>query len=129
MRIFLLQLLILFQACQQQTAYKIEGPWQMDSTLHFYNQFQYSEAGDEKIIYHYLSDTLVISNAVGKKVLGYELEKDSLKWLDPKGAVTLSAFQILSLKSNQMVLKEALNPMYAQKNQSRYQLYYFSRMR
>ncbi|WPP49192.1 hypothetical protein [Catalinimonas niigatensis] len=125
MRTFLL-LLFLCQACQQPE-YSIEGGWRVDSTLHYYNRFQYSEAGDEEIIYLYQADTLVISKADEEKEMRYVIEKDTLKWLDAGRTQTLSVFQILSLDSRHMILKEDLKPLYTQPNQQRYRQYYFSR--
>lgn len=122
----LLFFLLLCQACQQPE-YSIEGSWQMDSTLHYYNHFQYSQADDEKMIYLYTADTLLISKAAEKKTISYALEEDTLKWLNPERTQALSVFQILSLNSSHMILKEVLKPLYTQPDQQRYRIYYFSR--
>ncbi len=106
----------------------IEGSWQMDSTLHYYNHFQYLETGDEKVFYHYKADTLIISKAEEVKAIGYVLEQDTLKWFDQSRKQITSAFQVLTLKPNCMILRETLKPLYEQPNQQRYRQYYFSRI-
>jgi hypothetical protein len=128
MRTFLLFLMLLCQACQQYNTYMIEGQWQLDSSLHYYNHFQYSEVGDKQIIYHYTADTLVIFKANEKKEIRYEIDRDTLKWLEPNSKQTISDFQIISLQPNSMILREALKPLYSQPNQFRYRQYYYSRV-
>lgn len=100
----------------------------MDSTLHYYNHFHYSEAGDEKVIYHYKADTLVISKAAEEKAIGYVLKQDTLKWLGSERTQIISTFQVLDLQPGRMILREVLKPLYTQPNQQRYRQYYFSRL-
>ncbi|MEK6479010.1 hypothetical protein WJR50_15795 [Catalinimonas sp. 4WD22] len=120
---------MLFQSCHQYDAHGIEGHWQLDSIHHFYNHFHYTEIGDQARQYQYSENKLRIIQANNKLEMLYEIQQDTLKWMATHDEKNISKYQIISLKQNNMILKEELKPLFSQSNQSRYQLYYFSRLR
>jgi hypothetical protein len=120
--------------CTQQSSDKKEliiGSWKTDSVYTFYNGFGFTRKDTEEIpLQHYQADgKLKMTRDDESRFFFYSMPvTDSLiqKTLDNKN---LGRYKIILLDENRLILKIAKSPLFTGKNQERFEVRYFSRIK
>ncbi|UBM59148.1 hypothetical protein LAG90_00550 [Marinilongibacter aquaticus] len=127
----ILSLSIWASSCEHQANKQdLIGAWKVDSTFTFYNGFSYTQTDEG-------SDWA--TNVYGEDGMMKEIKYGSYQsyrfWIKTPDTLMLeasqggrnSAFAILKLNKNQLVLRKDKQPIFPGRNQTRYEIRYFSR--
>ncbi|HEY8934933.1 MAG TPA: hypothetical protein VIM65_06910 [Cyclobacteriaceae bacterium] len=109
----------------------IVGSWKTDSVYTYYNGFGFTRTDmEETPLQHYQADgKLKMTREDETRFFFYSLPAtDSLiqQTLDRKN---LGSFKILLLDENKLILKKIKSPLFSGKNQERFEVRYFSRIK
>jgi hypothetical protein len=122
---------IFFHSCQNQRAPKLIGAWQIDSVFDFYNGFTFMDTNPTpREVHVYQPDKTMLRQGMGEeKIYYYELEGANLFIRDLPNSTVRNEQEIIRLDSTQLVLRKNKKPQFEGKNQVRYEIRYFSRLR
>ncbi len=129
--VFVISLIAFFGACQSpQPSEKILGAWKVDSTYNFYNGFDFTEqenGADWAILLYEDKGTVkeIKFNTYQEHHFEF-VRNDSMVFKNESGKV-VSSFRLKFVDDDHLILRKDKAPVYAGKNQKRYELRYFSR--
>jgi hypothetical protein len=122
--------ILLIQCTQADKNSLLLGTWKTDSVYTFYNGFGFTKYDfEEEPLHHYqVNDRLVMTREGESRFFSYRIQNDSLVYgkSDKEGS---EKFRILKLDAYQLIVRKDLDPIFPGKNQQRYVIRYFSRMK
>lgn len=115
--------------CNKPEKERLLGKWKLDSAQYHYNNFFHSSTGwYQEEIYEYLPTDEVIVSAVNAYLKIPYLYKDKeIHYLKANGE-TEEIYEIIKLDQRELVLKVENTPLFQGKNQTRYEIRYFSKI-
>ncbi|WP_209332453.1 hypothetical protein [Lunatimonas salinarum] len=127
-RFICLLLLWMTFACDHTNTEHLIGKWRLDSVQYHYNNFSHSSSGwYQEETYEYLpTDELIVSAVNAYMKIPYKITKGEIHHLNQLGQ-TEEIYSILKLSKEMLVLKVENTPLFEGKQQSRYEIRYFSR--
>ena len=109
----------------------LQGSWKSDSIYTFYNGFGFTrhDVEDEPLI-HYQSDgTLKMTKGKESRAFSYRVQDNDSLLHSNRNEQILEKFLIVKLDQDKLVLKKGMRPIFRGKNQERYEIWYFSKVK
>ncbi|ULQ53277.1 hypothetical protein [Flavihumibacter fluvii] len=135
MKYFLYALLLMmtaspfFSACNASTETGIIGSWRIDSIYDNYNGFSFTNRDPSpREVYEYRPDNTVLRKGMGEEKLYFYKVKDTILTLSVNNTSPGDDFTILHIDRQQLAIKKNKKPLFPGKNQTRYEVRYFSRI-
>jgi hypothetical protein len=122
---------VIFIQCSNKDLSDLHGTWKLDSMYNFYNGFGHTSFDVQDFPRHQYQDggQLTMTKDQEVRYFTYEIHPpDTLMHRRPDGKVIEKSI-ILSVNQTQLVLKKELSPVFKGKNQYRYEVKYFSRVK
>ncbi|KYP15167.1 MAG: hypothetical protein A1D16_00390 [Flavihumibacter sp. CACIAM 22H1] len=119
------------ESCQNKSNPELAGAWQIDSVFDFYNGFTFMDTHPTpREVHVYQADKTMLRRGMGEeKLYYYELDGNRLFIRDLPNSAVSNEQEIVRLDSSQLVLRKNKKPQFEGRNQERYELRYFSRVK
>jgi hypothetical protein len=119
---------LLLAGCRHYNPDDLQGSWKFDSVRTFYNGFTMSNiaAGDEPIQHYEPGGKLRMTQGTEFRYFLYEIHMDTLTQLTTDHK-PLETFTIVELNATNLVLQKEKQPLFAGKQQRRYETRYYSK--
>jgi hypothetical protein len=116
---------------KNKNADDLQGHWKLDSVYNFYNGFGHTSLDVADFPHHhYLEDgQLQMTKNEEVRDFLYEIHPPDTLLFRTQNGKPLEKTVILSIDQTQLVLKKELSPVFQEKNQHRYEVRYFSRVK
>jgi hypothetical protein len=127
----LIGFVISFSACQQSyETHELVGKWEVDSIYTYYNGFSYTSTDNFiPATYTYAEDgTLQEEKLGGGRTIYYRLTAPDSLIYESADQTVLGRYHIQKLDRNQLVLEKDKAPLFEGKEQSRYEVRFFSKL-
>lgn len=116
-------------ACNQTNTERLVGKWRLDSVQYHYNNFSHSSNGwYQEETYEYLPTDELIVRAVDAYIkIPISINGREIHHLDGQGKPE-ETYRIIKLEKSNLVLRVENTPLFSGKNQTRYEIRYFSKV-
>jgi hypothetical protein len=116
-------------SCQAPKQEYLVGKWKLDSVHYHYNNFNHSSTGwYQEEIYEYLPTDELIVRAVDAYIkIPISINGREIHHLDGQGKPE-ETYRIIKLEKSNLVLQVENTPLFSGKNQTRYEIRYFSKV-
>jgi hypothetical protein len=121
---------LLLASCQQHhDVADLQGSWKIDSVGTFYNGFTMTTAaaGDEPLQHYEPEGKLRMTQGAEFRYFLYELRSDTLTQFTTEYQ-KLETFTVIGLDADHLVLQKEKKPLFAGKEQRRYETRYYSKV-
>ena len=126
---FTLLALLSMGACDQPAEINIIGSWRMDSIYDNYNGFSFTNTNPyPREIYEYRKNNTVLRKGMGEQLEYRYTCNDSILSISEASGGPSGEFVILHIDQQKMALKKIKKPLFAGKNQVRFEIRYFTRI-
>lgn len=121
--------LVFLFSCSQSREAGLIGAWRIDSIYDNYNGFTFTNTNPyPKEVYEYRGNNTVLRKGMGEQLEYHYQCNDSILTLSDRSGNAAGEFTILHLDHQQMALRKTKKPLFAGKNQVRYEVRYFTRI-
>jgi len=114
--------------CRDRNIHGLQGSWKVDSVYSFYNGFDMTSPGQEPL-YHFQPDgRLRMTKDKEFRYFVYKVHNDSLTYMTLDDKI-VDALLIMEVNDQHLVLKKDKSLLFKGRNQERYEIKYFSKVK